>query len=183
MNTERVAIWSRVSTDDQATENQRQALTDYAIRHGWEVAVTYDAGDMSAWTGAHRKLLDRALSDARAGKYNVLLVWALDRIERGGMEATLRAIRRFREAGIRVISLQENWTDVPSDVEPLLTGIMGWVAEMESKRRSERVKAGLARRKREGKPIGRQPGATDKKPRKRSGYVARWENERASHSA
>lgn len=49
---------------------------------------------------------------------------------------------------------------------------------MESKRKSERVKAALARRKREGLPIGRQPGAKDSKPRKRSGYVARWERQR-----
>jgi DNA invertase Pin-like site-specific DNA recombinase len=54
------------------------------------------------------------------------------------------------------------------------------MAAQESKRRSERVKAALARRKAEGKPVGRQPGAADKTPRKRSGYVARWERERQS---
>ena len=40
------------------------------------------------------------------------------------------------------------------------------------------IKAGLARRKSEGKPVGRQPGAKDKTPRRRPGYVARWERER-----
>jgi len=54
------------------------------------------------------------------------------------------------------------------------------MAKMESDRRSERIKAGLARRHAEGKPVRRQPGAADKKPRKRSGYVARWERERTA---
>jgi putative DNA-invertase from lambdoid prophage Rac len=181
MNTERAAIWSRVSTDEQTTANQRQALTDFATRRGWQVVTTYDADGASAWTGAHRKRLEQALTDARAGRYDVLLVWALDRVERGGIEATLSAIRRFREAGARVVSMQEPWTDVSGETQELLTAVMGWVAQMESKRRSERVKAGLARRRREGKPVGRQPGAKDKKPRKRSGYVARWEHERSQH--
>ncbi|HLQ54628.1 MAG TPA: recombinase family protein, partial [Streptosporangiaceae bacterium] len=93
-------------------------------------------------------------------------------------EATLRAMRRFREAGVRVISLQEPWTDVSGETQELLTAVMGWVAQMESRRRSERTKAGLERRRREGLPVGRQPGAKDTRPRKRSGYVARWERER-----
>jgi len=57
--------------------------------------------------------------------------------------------------------------------------VMAWVARMESQRRSERVRAGLARRRAQGLPVGRQPGAKDTRPRKRSGYVARWERDRA----
>jgi hypothetical protein len=47
------------------------------------------------------------------------------------------------------------------------------------------IRAGLERRRAQGKPVGRQPGAADKKPRKRSGYVASWENgrRRAAHDA
>jgi len=56
--------------------------------------------------------------------------------------------------------------------------VMAWVARMESQRRSERVRAGLARRRAQGLPVGRQPGAKDTRPRKRSGYVARWERAR-----
>lgn len=54
------------------------------------------------------------------------------------------------------------------------------LADEESQRRSALTKAGIARRKAAGLPVGRQPGAADKKPRKRSGYVARWERERAA---
>ena len=58
----------------------------------------------------------------------------------------------------------------------MLVGIFAWLAKQESVRRRERTKAGLQRRKNvDGKPIGRQAGTTDKKPRKRSGYVSAWE--------
>lgn len=60
----------------------------------------------------------------------------------------------------------------------MLVAFAGWMAQQESARRSERIRAGLARRRAEGKPVGRQAGAADKKLRKRSGYVARWERER-----
>ncbi len=177
---ERAAIWSRVSTDEQTSANQHGALTELASRRGWQVVATYDADGVSAWTGAHRECLNEALADARAGRYDVLAVWSLDSIEHDGIEAMLRAMRSFREAGVRVISLQEPWTDVSGETQELLTAVMGWVAQMESRRRSERTRAGLERRRHEGKPIGRQPGAKDKRPRKRSGYVARWERERQS---
>jgi DNA invertase Pin-like site-specific DNA recombinase len=49
------------------------------------------------------------------------------------------------------------------------------MTQQESRRKSERIRAGLERRRAEGKPVGRQAGAVDKKARKRSGYVASWE--------
>jgi len=51
----------------------------------------------------------------------------------------------------------------------------GWMAQQKPRRRSERIKAGLERRKAQGLPVGRQPGAVDKSKTKRSGYVARYE--------
>ena len=85
---------------------------------------------------------------------------------------------------MRVVSLQEAWTETgdPHFAE-LLSSLYAWMAHAESERRSERTKAGLARRKAEGKPIGRLPGAKDKTPRKRSGYVARWEHEREAKAS
>lgn len=60
----------------------------------------------------------------------------------------------------------------------MLVAFAGWMAQQESSRRSERIRAGLERRRAEGKPVGRQPGSTDNKPRRRSGYVASWESGR-----
>jgi DNA invertase Pin-like site-specific DNA recombinase len=175
----RAAIWARVSTSDQVNENQLSALREFAKRRGFDIAFEYVLEE-SAWNGKHQAKLNQALQDARAGHFSVLLVWALDRLSREGAEPMLRTLRQFRERGARVISVQEPWAEAAGEAGDVVLAIAGWVGQMESNRRSERIKAGLARRKREGKPIGRLFGAIDKKKRKRSGYVARWENERAA---
>lgn len=104
----------------------------------------------------------------------MLLCWSIDRLSRGGVEETLGILRRLRESGVSVESLQENWITGSPEMAELMTSILAWCARMESQRRSERVRAGLARRKAEGKPIGRLAGARDLKPRKVSGYHARY---------
>jgi DNA invertase Pin-like site-specific DNA recombinase len=173
----KAAVWSRVSTGEQSTENQVQALRDWAKNRGLEVVKVYSLEE-SAWNGRHRDKLNEALQDARTGVFSVLLVWSLDRLSREGIEQTLATMRQFRERGVQVRSHQEDWTDVPADLQPLLTSFFAWVAQQESKRRSERIKAGNERRRREGKPVGRQVGAKDRKRRARSGYFKRWEQVR-----
>ena len=125
----RCAIWARVSTGDQETANQLAALRAEADRRGLEVAAEYVLEGVSAWTGAHREQLRQALDDARAGRFEVLLVWARDRLERGGIEPTLRVMRQLRERGVLVVSLQEPWTGAGREMQELLTAVM---ARMES---------------------------------------------------
>jgi DNA invertase Pin-like site-specific DNA recombinase len=175
----RCAIWARVSTDEQETGNQLAELRQWAARRGLEVAAEYVVDGASAWKGEHRGQLAAALADARLGRYDVLLVWSLDRMSREGVEATLGLLRRFHQARAPVWSLREPWTETADPrLAELLGAIYAWMAAEESRRRSERVKAGLARRRAEGKPVGRRTGAQDRKPRRRSGYYARWERER-----
>lgn len=175
---QRVAVWARVSTGDQESQNQLRALRDFADRHDYDVVEEY-VSTASARTGQHREQLHKALKDAFTGKYKVLLVWSLDRLSREGIEEMLGTLRRFREHGVQVISLQEPWTGV-GEVQELLTAILAWVASFESKRRSERIRAGLARKRAEGKHVGRQFGAKDKTKRKNTGYVERFKRERAA---
>lgn len=169
------AVWARVSTEDQEAANQLHALAE---RRDLEVVKTYNL-TASAWKGEHRDTFRQCLLDAHHGHFRVLVVWAIDRLSREGVEETFRAVRQLREAGATVISLQEPWLTASPEVQDLMLAVAAWMAEQESRRRSERVKAGLARRKAQGLPVGRQPGARDREPRKRSGYVARWERERA----
>jgi len=115
------------------------------------------------------------LADAHAGKFRYLIIWAADRAVRTGIEDLLRLVRKLRESGVSVISVKEPWLSGSDATTELLLAIAGWVAHQESQRRSERVKAGLARRKAAGLPVGRQPGAADKGTRRKSGYVAAWE--------
>jgi DNA invertase Pin-like site-specific DNA recombinase len=68
---------------------------------------------------------------------------------------------------VKVLSYQESWTEAPGELGELLYALAGWVAKMESQRRSERTKAGLARVVTQGKKLGRPKGSKDKRRRRR----------------
>ena len=169
----KVGILVRVSDPGQHTDNQLSDLLAWAERRGLEVVVTYEFQE-SAWKGAHLKQLSQVYRDARTGKYQVLLVWALDRLSREGPLATLEIVHRLGQSGVQVWSYQEPWTEAGGELLDLLLAIAGWVARMESSRRSERTKAGLARAVAQGKRLGRPPGSKDRKKRSRRGYLLRW---------
>lgn len=185
----KAGIWYRVSTSHQDSDNQVPDVERFTAHHGYEVAETYRTADSAYKNGggaAYRAALTQALDDAHKGKFSVLIVWALDRIvrdEESGAETALRIIRQFRERGCTVVSVQESWLNGSPEVQDVLVAFAGWMAQQESKRKSERIRAGLARRKAEGKPVGRQAGAGDKKSRKRSGYVKSWEEGGARRAA
>ena len=169
----KAGILVRVSDPGQHTDNQLSDLLAWADRRGLEVVVTYQFQE-SAWKGAHQKQLAQVYRDGRAGKFQVLLVWAIDRLSREGPLATLEIVHRLGQSGIQVWSYQEPWTEAGGELLDLLLAIGGWVARMESNRRSERTKAGLRRAINQGKRLGRPPGSRDKKKRSRGGYFARW---------
>jgi putative DNA-invertase from lambdoid prophage Rac len=174
----RCAIWARVSTTDQFTENQLAVLRAWAKARGLEVAAEFVTED-SAWAAGHAEF-DKAraalLDGARLGTYTVVLAWAIDRLSRKGIEDTLATMRRLYETGASIWSHEEGWLETADPaMRELLVAFMAWMAQQESQRRSERIRAGLERRKAQGLPVGGKPGRTDKKPRKRSGYVATYE--------
>ena len=169
----KAAIWLRVSDPGQHTENQLPDLQVWAARRGLEVVRVYQVQE-SAWRGAHLKQLTQVYREARTGKFQVLLVWELDRLSREGPLATLEIVHRLGQSGVQVWSYQEPWTEAGGELLDLLLAIAGWVARMESNRRSERTKAGLARAVAQGKRLGRTPGSKDKKNRSRRGYLLRW---------
>ena len=71
--------------------------------------------------------LGRNLRDARAGRYDVLIVWALDRLSRKGPLETLTVFHRFLAAGVQVVSLREPWTDAPGPMRDVLLAFSGYV--------------------------------------------------------
>ena len=175
----KAALYLRVSTTEQNVDNQLPALEAYADSRGWQIVEVYKENE-SAWKAGHQKELARLLSDSRNGKrkVDVVLVWALDRLSREGAAAILNLINTFKAYGIRVISYQESWTEAPGAIGEVLYAIAGWVAKMESERRSERTKAGLARAISQGKKLGRPTGTKDVGKRKRTGYLLRYANKR-----
>jgi putative DNA-invertase from lambdoid prophage Rac len=95
------AIFARVSKKDaQDTENQLVQLRRWAAGRGFEVVAEYVLEE-SAYTGAQRRQLEQVIRDGRRGRFQVLLVWALDRLSREGAEAILALVRRLHEAGVR----------------------------------------------------------------------------------
>ncbi len=175
----KAALYLRVSTTEQNVDNQLPALEAYADSRGWQIVEVYQENE-SAWKSGHQKELARLLAEIRRGtrKYDVLLIWALDRLSRGGAAAILNLVDTFKTYNVRVISLQESWTEAPGAIGEVLYAIAGWVAKMESERRSERTKAGLARAIASGKRLGRPAGSKDGGKRKRTGYLLRYANKR-----
>ena len=170
----KAALWLRVSDPDRQTnENQLAPLETECNRRGFEIAMTYEVG-ASAYHGYHLKTLNQAFTDAKMGRFNVLMVWSIDRLSRQGVGPTFEAVNRFLKSGVKVVSLQEPWLDVEGPAWELLLAASAWVAKYESQRRSERTKAGLERTKASGKTLGRPKGSKDKKKRTRSGYFARY---------
>lgn len=162
----KVVIYARVSTGEQDTANQVDQLTAWAESRGWEIIEAYRENE-SAWKAGHQKELARLLDKAMKRKFDVVLVWALDRLSREGPLAILTLVNRLKNCGVKVISYQEPWTEAPGELGDLLYALSGWVAKMESQRRSERTKAGLARVKAQGKCLGRPSGSKDRRKRKK----------------
>jgi DNA invertase Pin-like site-specific DNA recombinase len=171
----KVAIYLRVSSQEQHSDNQLPQLEAYCRGKGWQIAEIYSESE-SAWRNGHQAELSRLLTDVRSGlrKYDVVLVWALDRLSRLGPLAVLTLIDSLKRCNCRVVSLSELWTEVDGPLSDILYSLVAWVAKFESDRRSERTLAGLERAKREGKRLGRPPGSRDKKKRRRSGYLLRY---------
>lgn len=172
-----IAVYLRVSTDQQTVDNQRPEIKGYLLRYP-DARVTYYEENETAWKAGHQKELARLKSEIRTGKrkFELFIVWAFDRLTREGGMALIREYEFFLQHNIRVISIKESWSDVPAEFAPVLLALFGYLAQMESKRRSERTRAGLERVKKNGSSTGRGIGkrGKDAKPRRRAGYLNRY---------
>lgn len=175
------AIYIRVSTDEQVQQNQLPSIKLFAERRNLEICRIYSE-TASAWKAGHQKELAKLIQDARSGEFQSLIIWSLDRLTREGPSKILMIYKKLEDLGVSVISVQEPWTETPSEVKPLLLAVFGWVAEQESKRRSERTKAGIARKKAGGQKVGRKIGSRDKKKRNTEGYKLRHARERVKRA-
>ncbi len=148
----RAAIYARVSTADQTCENQLIDLRRYCAARGWDATEYVDTGVSGAKD--RRPALDQLMADARRRKVDTVVVWRLDRFGRN-LRHLITAIEELNAAGVSFASLGEN-IDTASPTGRLLLGIMGSFAEFERERIRERVHAGLARARRQGKKLGRK---------------------------
>ena len=138
----KVAIYARVSTEDQHCDMQLQELREYCARRGWDIAGEYvDTG----WSGSKssRPQFDKIMADAFAHRFDVIAVWKLDRWGRS-VTNCLDSLERLRRAGVRWIDLTNNLdTDQHNPTSALLLHILAAVAQFERSMIQERVKGGL----------------------------------------
>lgn len=172
----KIAIYARVSKDDasQDPQNQLTPLRNYAKGFGGEITQEYV--DLASGSSGDREAFLRMLEDADKRKFDLLFIWALDRLSREGISNTLGYIERLKRNGIALKSFQESWLDTRDEgLGQLLLAIFSWVAQQERSRIVERTKAGLEKARRQGKTLGRPVGAKDGKQRRKSGYWRRYE--------
>jgi DNA invertase Pin-like site-specific DNA recombinase len=140
----------RVSTETQTTDNQLPGIEALCKAKDWQLVRVYSES-ASAWAGGQQSQLKRCIKDAQHNHFSVIIVWSLDRLSREGPLKVLSLIDSLHRSGIKLVSVQEYWTESAGDFSPVLLAITAWVAEWESKRRSERTKAGQARARAAGK--------------------------------
>lgn len=151
----RVALYLRVSTDKQTTANQEAALREAAARAGWEVVEVYaDEGISGAKGREGRPAFDRLCGDAMRRKFDVVAAWSVDRLGRS-LQDLIGFLSDLRGAGIDLFLYQQG-IDTTTPAGKALFQMMGVFAEFERSMIRDRVNAGLARAKAEGKQLGRR---------------------------
>lgn len=176
----KIAIYTRVSKSDESQDpnNQLNPLRDYAKALGGEIVGDYV--DMASGSRPDREQFLMMLEDADKRKFDLLLIWSLDRLSREGISNTMGYIERLRRNNVAIKSLQESWLDTrEGGVGELLISIFAWVAKQERLRIVERTKAGLARAKANGVKLGRREGSKDKGKRSSHKYFKSFNSKRA----
>lgn len=150
----RVAIYSRVSTDDQTTANQVRELRAVAERQGWEVVAEFtDQGISGAKGREGRPGLDSLLKAAMGRQFDLIAVWSVDRL--GRSLAHLVSFLGDIESKRVGLYLHQQQLDTTTPSGKALFQMAGVFAEFERSMIVERVRAGMARAKAAGKHLGR----------------------------
>ena len=166
----RAALYLRVSTLDQHPETQLYDLRQLAQQRGYEIVQEYT--DKISGAKAKRPGLDQLLADARHGRFQVVVVWAFDRLARS-VRHFLEVLDELNHLQIEFVSFREN-IDTSGPLGRAMVVIVSAIAELERNLIIERVRAGMRRAKLEGQHIGRRPLDVDR------GAVIR--DRRAGHS-
>ncbi|MDX1470018.1 MAG: recombinase family protein [Flavobacteriaceae bacterium] len=147
----RVAIYVRVSTEDQSTELQKSDLLSYIKFRDWNLVKIYE--DTGTGTNGDRLEYKRLMKDARSGKFDIVLTWKLDRLFRS-LKGVVEALNEFTELGIQFNSYKDQ-IDMTTASGRLMTHMLAAFGEFEAALIRERVMAGLENAKKKGVKLGR----------------------------
>ena len=153
----RAALYLRVSTVDQHPETQLHDLRQMAAQRGYAIVNEYT--DRISGTKVKRPGLDQMMADARRGRFDVVLVWASDRIARS-VKHFLEVLDELNRIGVEFVSFREQ-IDTGGPLGRAIVVIIGAIAELERNLIVERVRAGMRRARLDGTRIGRAPLVLD----------------------
>jgi DNA invertase Pin-like site-specific DNA recombinase len=153
MPMKRAALYLRVSSLDQHPETQLYDLQLLASQRGYEVVKIYT--DKISGAKARRPALDQLLADARRRRFDVVVVWAFDRMARS-VRHFLEVLDELSQLNVEFVSHREN-IDTGGALGRAMIVIVGAIAELERSLITERVRAGMRRARLEGTILGRKP--------------------------
>jgi DNA invertase Pin-like site-specific DNA recombinase len=158
--TTRVAIYSRVSTDKQDTQNQLSQLRlEAAAKPDW--TVRFEFVDTCTGGTSEREQFQLMFEAAERHEFDLLLFWSLDRLTREGTLETLQHLRRLEKAGVGFRSLTEPYLDSAGIMKDVVMALLATQAKQEKIRISERTRAGLHTARLRGARLGRPESAVD----------------------
>src|SRR3984893_13389479 len=147
----RAGLYARVSTHDQQTlPLQMRAMREYAARRGWTIAVQIKEVGSGA---AERELREKLLDSARRREIDVVLVWRLDRWGRSLVDLVV-TLKELAELGVSFVSLNEA-LDLTTATGRAMAGVLSVFAAFEHEILRERIRAGIAEARLQGKHLGR----------------------------
>jgi DNA invertase Pin-like site-specific DNA recombinase len=152
-----VALYARVSSEQQDTDLQIRELTEFAANKGWEVYRIYE--EKITGTTANRPQLKQMMADMKSGKFSIVLVWKLDRFARS-LKDLLNLLEALKEHEVDFVSVKD-LIDLTTPTGRLMAHLIGAFAEFEASIIRERVRAGLAHAKKRGRKLGRRKERDD----------------------
>lgn len=159
MEIKKAAVYARVSTNQQDTQNQLIELRRYCEARGWQAVEFIDNGFSGALEEDKRPALKALMDAARKRQVDTVIVWDFSRFARS-MRQLVEALDMFRAWGVSFISLREG-IDTSTANGRLVFGIFASLAEFERELIRERVNLGLKRARAQGKQLGRPKVAID----------------------
>jgi DNA invertase Pin-like site-specific DNA recombinase len=163
--TKRVGLYLRVSTAGQTVENQRIDLQRVAEQRGWQIVETYIDHGISGSKGRDKRpAFDRLAKDASRGKLDMVAAWSIDRVGRS-LQHLVEFMEELKTQGVGLYLHQQN-VDSSTAAGKAMLSMCGVFAEFERSIIVERINAGLARARAEGKQLGR-PAVDDASVEKR----------------
>lgn len=156
----KAAVYLRVSTTEQNTDNQLSELQRVAQKAGWDIVEVYrDHGISGAKGKDKRPAFKKLCEDATGRKFDIVMAWSVDRLGRS-MKDLVAFMEDLNALNVDLYLKQQS-IDTTTPTGKAMFQMIGVFAEFERAMIKERVKAGLSRAKEQGKTLGR-PKVSDK---------------------